>query len=584
MVKQVRLIFIFFFLLCSSIPFLFGNQSSDTLYQVKEELDVKVVMRDGIRLSTNIYRPDSPEKFPALLMRTPYGNGGTGNKEAHVYAQHGYAVVIQDTRGRFESEGIFDAMQAEALDGYDTQQWLGTQPWCNGKIGTFGGSYVGYTQWMPAQFQSPYLVTMFPMVTFADLHDMVYQGGALRLRLFTMWSFSMTAPYTADLIKLTKQLDSINFSLPLLEQDKLAGWRVSFMRDWMQHPEHDLYWDRTSVKNDGFTKIKASAYNLGGWFDICLDGTLKNFTAMTSSTINPEIRKKQKLLIGPWVHGMSKDGKVGDLDFGKESLIDLGALMMRWFDSQLKEIPNGIMDEDPVKIFVMGKNVWRTEKEWPLARTQYRKYFFYSKGKANTLNGDGSLNQILPGNEAPDKFIYDPGNPVSSIAGNVSFNPFTFGPCDQKTIENRNDVLVYSTPPLEKSIEVTGPVKVILYASSSAVNTDFIAKLVDVYPDNRAIRLCEGIIRASFRETNKVPSNIKPDSIYRYELDLLATSNTFIEGHRIRVEISSSNFPYFDRNLNTGQDFAKDSTYVKAEQTIYHNTTYPSHIVLPVIE
>ncbi|MBE9510496.1 MAG: CocE/NonD family hydrolase [Bacteroidetes bacterium] len=552
-----------------------SQELSQPVYQVIEELDVKVPMRDGIRLSTNIYRPDTSGKFPVMLMRTPYGNGGEGNKDGHFYAQRGYVVVVQDTRGRYESEGFFDAFRYEASDGYDTQQWVGKQPWCNGKIGTFGGSYVGLTQWMPAPFQSPYLKTMVPAVTFSNVHDVVYQGGAFRLALFGPWSFNMTHTYNVDRDSISSLTDSILMTLPLIEQDRCLGWKIPFLRDWLAHPQHDRYWDKTSVGDDGYKKIKTSVFNISGWFDIVLGGTLENFNRMTDPSIAPEVRTKQKLLIGPWIHGWGRS-EVGELDFGETAAINSRELHLRWFDSELKGKNTGIMEEPPVKIFVMGENIWRFENEWPLARTKYQKYYFHSKGKANALSGDGFLNVKLPKNDLTDTFIYDPENPV--------LTPGSMGPYDQKNLEKREDVLVYSTKILKKDIEVTGPVKVILYAASSAVNTDFTAKLVDVYPDGRVIRLCEGIIRASFRDPDALPSNIQPNEVYEYHIDLWATSNVFKKGHHIRVEISSSSFPRFDRNLNTGNFFATDTTYVKATQTVYHSSEYPSCIVLPVIE
>jgi len=543
------------------------------VYKIIEELDVKVTMRDGVKLSTNIYRPDAPGKFPALLMRSPYGNGGTGNSEANFAASRGYVVVLQDTRGRYESEGVFDAMQPEALDGYDTQQWVGQQSWCNGKIGTFGGSYVGFTQWMPASLQSPYLVTMIPVVTFSDFHDVVYQDGAFRLELFGPWSFEMTHPYNVNQDTIGKYTDKILMSLPLIDLDKKLGWKIPFLRDWLSHPEHDLYWNRTTV-GDNYPKIKASVYNIGGWYDILLKGTINNYLKMTSSVIDPEIRKKQKLLIGPWVHDEGKR-LVGEMDFGETAVLNEPELMIRWFDNQLKGIDNGANEEPPVKIFVMGVNQWRFENEWPLARTDYQKFYFHSQGKANTLSGDGSMDTKMSKDLTVDKFIYDPKNPVSTIG--------SMGPYDQRQVEVRKDVLVYTTVPLKEDIEVTGPVEVIVYASSSALNTDFTAKLVDVYPDGRAIRICEGIIRADHRNPSIPPSNIKPGKVYNYTIDLWATSNLFRKDHKIRVEISSSNFPRFDRNLNTGNYFATDTTIMKAEQIIYHSSEYPSCIVLPVI-
>ncbi len=277
---------ILIWLLASFIPVhLLAQNESETTYTVTEEIDVMVPMRDGIRLATNIYRPDAAGEFPVLLARSPYGNGGAGNRDAHYFAKRGYAVVIQDTRGRGLSEGIFNANQYEALDGYDMQQWIGEQAWCNGKIGTFGGSYVGFTQWMPAQLQSPYLVTMVPTVTFSDLHGVVYQNGAFRLDLFTPWSIEMTRPYNLKYSDLANKMDSVLLTLPLIEQDRAMGWKVSFLRDWLLHPEHDLFWERTSV--DNYSDIRASVYNIGGWYDILLGGTIDNYLKMTSPGDRP---------------------------------------------------------------------------------------------------------------------------------------------------------------------------------------------------------------------------------------------------------------------------------------------------------
>ena len=353
---------IFFGYLCYFVLAFGGSlpaAPSDSLYRVAEALDMKVLMRDGVRLSANVYRPDDPGRFPALLERTPYGNGGSGNRTGHFYASRGYAVVLQDTRGRGESEGLFDAFQSETEDGYDTQQWLAEQTWCNGRIGTIGGSYVGYTQWLPAKLAHTAVVAMFPVVTFSDLHDMVYYGGAVRIRLFTGWSLEMTAPYSAGADYVRGISPDILRHLPLLNQDRLAGWKMAFYRDWLAHPEHDRYWERTSL-GDGYAKIRAAAYNIGGWFDICLDGTLKNFVAMTASGIDPEVRRKQRLMVGPWVHSLARDGQVGEMDFGSEAVVDFQKIQLDWFDYHLKGIDGEIAGEDPVKIFVMGANRWRS--------------------------------------------------------------------------------------------------------------------------------------------------------------------------------------------------------------------------------
>jgi putative CocE/NonD family hydrolase len=531
-------------------------------------------MRDGVRLSTDIYRPDAPGKFPVLLLRTPYGNGGKDDKDGHFYAERGYVVVIQDTRGRYDSEGMFDPMQTEALDGYDTQQWIGKQPWCNGKLGTFGGSYNGFTQWMPAPLGSPYLITMFTSKTFSDFYREAYVGGAFRILRWSPWSYAMSRPDNVNPSFEQNLQDSAFRMIPFMEQDKVLGWKIPFLRDWLAHPQPDLYWERSRVGKH-YEDIRTSIYHLGGWFDSFQQGTLDNFIRMTGPDIGPEIRTKQKLLMGPWIHG-SASRRTGDLDFGEEADFNTRDVQLRWFDNQLKGVNNGIMQEPPVRIFVMGENTWRDEYEWPLARTDYREYYFHSNGKANTLEGDGRLDTQLPENEPPDTYVYDPEDPV--------ITPGRDEPIDQREVEARNDVLVYSSGQLKESIEVTGPVKVVLYASSSAINTDFTAKLVDVYPDGRAIRLCEGIMRASFRNPEAPPSAIQPDKVYKYCISLWSTSNRFKEGHQIRVEISSSNFPRFDRNLNTGISPAIDTTFEMATQTIYHNREYPSCIVLPVIE
>ncbi len=559
---------------CLASSLCLSQELSQPVYRVIEELDVKVPMRDGVRLSTNIYRPDTPGSFPALLMRSPYGNGGEGDEEGHFYAKRGYVVVIQDTRGRYNSEGIFNPMQTEALDGYDTQEWVGKQSWCNGKIGGIGGSYLGFTQWMPAPLRSPYLITMFPTKTFSDFYREAYVGGAFRILRWSSWSYNMSRPDNVDMSFVQNRADSAYRVIPFIEQDNILGWKIPFLRDWLAHPQRDGYWKRSSV-GDSYRDIRTSVYHLGGWFDSFQQGTLDNFMRMTAPDIDPEIRARQKLLMGPWIHG-SESRLTGDLDFGEDADFDTRDLKLRWFDSQLKGIDNGIMQEPPVRIFVMGENVWRYENEWPLTRTDYRKYYFHSGGHANTLDGDGTIDTDVPKNENPDTFVYDPENPV--------ITPGRDEPIDQREVESRNDVLVYSTGLLRESLEVTGPVKVVLYASSTATNTDFTAKLVDVYPDGKAIRLCEGIIRASFRNPEAPPSAIKPDKVYTYTISLWSTSNLFKEGHQIRVEISSSNFPRFDRNLNTGIIPALETKFKKARQTIYHNGEYLSCIVLPIIE
>lgn len=553
---------------------LIAQNSVNPKYKVIEELDVQITMSDGVRLSTNIYRPDNEGKFPTILIRTPYGKGASGNKDGHFFAEHGFVYITQDTRGRNKSEGQFYAMINEGKDGFETQEWIGKQIWSDGNIGTAGGSYVGYTQWIASQYKSKYLKTMIPAVTFSNLYNTIYQNGAFFLGLFVPWSIGMTKPFILEEFKnLQKNTDSLLLSLPLLDIDKKAGWRISFLRDWFMHFEKDKYWSNTEVI-DQYHNIDYPIYHIGGWYDIFLGETIENYLNIIDAS-TPKIRLKQKLLLGPWTHDWGKQF-VGELDFGDEATVNIHDIQLPWFENHLKEIENDIMAEPPIKIFVMGVNKWRFENEWPLARTKYRNYYFNSDGNANTLNGDGSLSWYHSEIDSHDTFIYNPNDPVISNE--------QFGPYNQVYTENRDDVLVYTSPTLEKEIEVTGPVKVVLYASSTAKNTDFTAKLVDVYPDGRAIRICEGIIRASHRNPDESPTNIVPGRIYEYQIDLWATSNLFKKNHKIRVEISSSCFPRFDRNLNTGNNFATDTSVVNAKQIIYHSNIYPSSIVLPIIE
>jgi putative CocE/NonD family hydrolase len=324
-----------------------------------------------------------------------------------------------------------------------------------------------------------------------------------------------------------------------------------------------------------FDKIKTPAHTLGGWFDIFSQGSLRGYVGTA--------KNKSRMIMGPWGHGPSQ--KTGALDFGAHANIDQHAVALRWFDYWLAGIAGGIQNEPPVTLYVMGKNVWRQENEYPLARTQYKKMYFRGGGKANSDRGDGRLSWDAPsGNENPDRYTYDPDNPVPSLGGNnCCGTPTPAGPQDQRPVESRNDVLVYTSDFLDREVEVTGPVKVALHAASDAVDTDFVAKLVDVYPDGRAINIAEGILRARYRESLSRPRPLEPGRIYELTIDLVGTSNAFLPGHRIRVDLTSSHFPQFDRNPNTGEPFGTGTAVKIARQTVHHSKAHPSHIVLPVI-
>ncbi|MBL8269817.1 MAG: CocE/NonD family hydrolase [Steroidobacter sp.] len=527
---------------------------------------VMVPMRDGIRLSTDILRPAQPGNYPVILMRDPYGGGVPA--EAKDWVAHGYVFVSQQVRGRGKSEGAFYPYINEITDGYDTQQWLGSQPWSNGKVGMKGGSYLASAQWLSAHLRAPALVAIAPTVTPFNYHqDVMYTGGALSFASRMAWGFSMGGANIDD-----ATWDKMLMHLPLKTMDKTFGFSVPHWRDWLAHPSYDAYWKMFDVESR-VSQIDVPSLNIGGWYDTFLHGTLTSYQGMRDHGYSEKARRGQKLVIGPWEH--FRRSEIGELQFGPDARIDFEALHRRWFDHWLKGQDTGFMQEAPVRIFVMGTNRWRDEQEWPLARAQNTKYYLHNGG------------QLSPSKPAAvsksDTYIYDPANPVPTRGGSLMARGLTAGPLEQGNLGERDDVLVFSTPKLSKDTEVTGPITVTLYATSSAPDTDFTAKLIDVHPDGKAYNLVDGIIRARYRESFENPSLIEPGKVYAYSIDLWATSNVFKKGHRIRLDISSSNFPRFDRNPNTGHAFGEDAELRKATQTIHHSQLYPSHITLPLI-
>lgn len=548
-------------------------------------------MRDGVRLDTHVYLPAGRDRFPVLLTRSPYElqYAMTAGERAFFLAR-GYAIVMQNTRGRYASEGVFDPFRREAQDGQDTLDWIVGQPWSNGKVGMFGASYGAFNQWVVAHAGHPSLRAIMPAFGMANAYEFVYAGGAFRLRQWTDWGANLAAPYTFDRKSFSARLEEINRVLPVVEQDRHIGFELPFVRDWLAHPEYDRYWQLAGIGGD-YAAIDVPAYSIGGWYDMLLGNTLRDFVAMSSAEIDPDVRARQYLIVGPWSHiirpwpwAPDYDGRLGEIDFEPEAVLDMQSIRLAFFDRHLKADDDVSTERSRVRIFVMGINEWRNEQEWPLARAQYRKFYFDSGGDANTAAGNGRLSVDLPAPGPPDRYVYDPGEPVPSTADGTSFSPMVTYPHAHTTIERRQDVLVYTSEPLEHALEVTGPVEVVLYAASSAVNTDFTAKLLDVHPDGKAYNLCEGIIRASFRDGNKNVSTIVPGEVYEYHIDLTATSNVFLPGHRLRVHVSSSNFPQFDRNPNTALHSGLTAETRPAEQTVYHDPDRPSHIVLPVVE
>ena len=576
-------------------------------YAVKAEDNVPIELRDGVTTYAKVYRPDAPGRFPTLLSRTPYDKSGpasaSGSMDAFRAATNGYAVVIQDVRGRYSSEGEFYPFFNEIDDGYDSVEWAGSQPWSSGKVGMWGNSYVGATQWLAAISRPPSLAAMIPGVTASDYHEgWTWQGGAFELGFNLNWAlnFFVAGNYASlskhlglpaeGLEKLTDAIDD-NFSafryLPLKEWPDLKPNLAPYYYDWIDHPEYDDYWKKVSIE-EHHSQIEVPALSYGGWYDIFQGGTIRNFSRMRELGASDRARSGQRLLIGPWVHEGTATHSAGAYYFGKRAAgahMDIHGLMLRYYDRMLKDMDNGVDGEKPVRIFVMGDNVWRHEDEWPLSRAQPTPFYFHSAGKANTLNGDGALSTNPPAGEPPDVFHYNPLDPVPSNGGGLCCYPALMpsGAFDQRPIEARPDVLVYSTPPLPEDVEVTGPVTVTLYAASSARDTDFTAKLVDVEENGAARNLTDGIIRARYRTPRSPAQLIEPGQVYEYTIDLWATSNVFKKGHRIRVEVSSSNFPRFDRNTNTGNPIGEDAGFLPALQTVYHEGKHASHVTLPVV-
>ena len=557
-------------------------------HQVIIQNNQRAKMRDGVQLVADIYRPRTEGKFPVLLQRTPYNRKGDSTN-AYALASYGYVVILQDTRGRFDSEGEFYPFKYESLDGYDTVEWAAALAFANGQVGMFGGSYVGATQMLAAMAKPPHLSAIFPYVTASEYYEgWTYQGGALAQWFASSWSSGLvidTLRRKADANQRPKDwvasLPPDDYTLARLPP---TSELAPYFRDWVTHERDDDYWKPWKV-SDHYNEMTVKGLHGGGWHDLFLNGSIKNYLGLRDAAATPEARAGQRLLLGPWAHaGTSAEGKIGDVTFGKDAVLDTAKTILEWNDYALKGIKNQFASDAPVRIFVMGDNAWRDEKEFPLARTQYTKYFLHSVKGANSVKGDGVLSVTTPAAEKTDSYAYDPVNPVPTIGGRLCCGgAIPPGPANQQTNESRADVLVFSTPRLEKDLEVTGFINIELYAASSAVDTDFTALLVDVDQTGYARFLTDGIVRARYRNSTAKAEPITPGQVYKYTIDLWATSNVFKAGHQLRLYVSSSNFPRFNRNLNTGEATQGGTRMVTASQTIYHDREHPSAITLPVI-
>jgi putative CocE/NonD family hydrolase len=571
-------------------------------------------MRDGVRLATDIYVPSengmtpSPGRFPVLLLRTPYGKaswadvqippaaiGAVGTIDNRTANANGYILVIQDVRGTFGSEGGLKPMLNEGSDGYDTVAWLIKQPWSDGRVGTIGPSYLGGVQILLAVERPPGLVAGFAQVaaTGQFRNEWVYMDGALVLTTAGRWTSGRVADIGPRLPSADRDLlkaDLAALGMPAVDMSSVTGdvfeklkWtlplrdmpivrRMPWWSEWLSNRDNPQYFRNNDTTNR-LQNISAPFLHLGGWYDLFLRNTYEHYKSITTGAKDASVRDKQRLVIGPWSHG-SCDGCETNAD------VDSRAMQLAWMDLWFKGKKHPFFDH-PVVLYVMGENRWRAEESWPLAGTQSTRYYLHSQGGGNSANGNGTLSASPPTQEPPDRFTYDPRNPAPTLGG----VGLAGSRAEQNAAETRSDVLVFTSPELTEDVEVTGEVNATLYAASSARDTDWWVKFVDVAPNGKAYILSTGLVRARYRSSRTEPQPLTPGKIEKYAVNMWATSNVFNKGHRIRLEVTSSNFPYADRNPNAFVDLSRatEKDFVIASQTIYHDAEHPSHVELPII-
>lgn len=563
------------------------------------EADVPCPMRDGVNLLTDIYRPAGDGPFPVILMRLPYdkssGEFGIYYHPAW-FARHGYLVAMQDCRGRHQSEGEWYPFRDEADDGYDAIEWAARLPGANGEVGMYGASYAGATQQLAAVKRPPSLVTIVPAVTASQYYEgWTYRGGALSLAFAASWATQLshnTAARAGDETELRRlQYDFDHAAdhyphLPLASYPPLGGeydW-APYFHDWLAHPSYDDYWRRWSIDED-YSRIEVPALHLAGWYDIFVTGSVKNFQGIKRDGGSVAARAGQKLLIGPWLH-LPWVPVAGGLDPAAGPLAT-DEWHRRWFDQFLKGEETGVLDA-PVTLYMLGENRWRDFTDWPPPESTPTPFYLHSGGRANTMLGDGSLGREQPGPEPVDQFVYDPAAPAPSCGGHSCCFPHVapMGPADQADREQQHGVLCYTTEPLPADLELVGEVSVSLYAVTSAVDTDWTARLCWVDAAGRSANLAEGIIRARYRDSLAAPSLLEPNRVYHYTIALGPVGARIAAGQRLRLTVSSSDFPQWDRNLNTGGPLFEEGATagVVATQTVLHDADHPSCVILPMLD
>ena len=568
--------------------------------EVTVEKDVAVPMRDGVRLVTDIYRPAAGGVFPVILVRTPYKKE-MNELQARYYARRGYVYVVQDCRGRFGSPGTWEPFIDESRDGYDAVEWAAVQPWSNGKVGMIGASYLGWVQWWAARDRPPHLTTIIPNVAPPDPYfNIPYEYGCFFLVGAIWWADVLESEATGDLSGAAmekiaaKKYQTLLRHLPVIDLDeRVLGRKNPYWRKWIEHPNNDAYW-RSASFLDRLDSLDIPVFHQSGWFDGDGIGSKLNYLRMRSHG-----HGNQKLTLGPWGHTDTATRRIGGRDFGEAAIIDLQRDYLRWFDHWLKGIDNGIDREPLVSIFVMGSNRWLRGPDYPLPGTRMTNLYLAGDGPANTSKGKGRLAFDPPtADNPPDHYAYDPADPTPDPkfyddpedegAGEPSVTSVEERrrlkiAHHEKVDSERSDILVYQTDPLTAPLTIAGPISAVLYASTSAKDTDWFVRMSEVDSTGGIFALVEGKIRARFRTSFAKPEPVKPDEICAYELDLWQTGITIPPGNRLRIEVASACFPTFSRNLNTGGHNETETTFVTAKQVIYHDAEHPSHVVLPVI-
>jgi putative CocE/NonD family hydrolase len=539
------------------------------------ESNRKVPMRDGVQLALEIYRPKEEGRFPVVLVRTPYGRKGN-EQQARPFVGSGYVYILADVRGRGDSEGEFTPYANTGEDGFDLIEWAAKQPWSTGRIGTLGGSYSAWIEWHTALLRPPHLAAMVSIGTTGDPGTDIFVSGPSGLPSPTLisWFYFVSG-------RRNQKIGAVDWGktvwgLPLYNLDETVGRANPNWKAQIEHVAGDRWWDSIRYQNK-LAGIHVPVLHVTNWYDDVQGATLTNFAGVTTGGPR-EVRAAQKLIVGPGGHS----GAVakGPVDFGPAAKFDLGADVTRWLDYWLRGIHNGVPAEPAVHVFRMGENAWHDEREWPIRRARLLRYYLDSNGRANTADGNGILSEKHAVGPA-DKYSYDPAKPVVFIT-EPDFRQIG-GPDDYRAVERREDVLVYTSAPITKDTAVCGPIRMELYASSSAPDADFTAMLLDVWPDGFAQRLTDGMVRARFRNGISKPSFIETGRVYKYHIELWNTCQTFKQTHRIRIDISSSAFPKYDRNLNTAEPLGRGTQMRVAEEIVQHTLRYPSSVVLPVV-